>query len=219
MLKTVFVDDFKRETDRLVREFAAPEHVDKDRWLDTTALALTPSGKPTALLLKRCIDLEVCKNAYTIGMTMEESLETRPSAVGSKAVPRIKKSGRLGNYTVTPDSVLAVLERDHARQGLLGATAGTRARPAHVTELTEKRPELLDQLRPLIEAVDQLYRKYLPTSRAVQRAEVRKAPHLRLWHTAFSSAYFAKQLRCAYHRDSENLPGVMTALMPLGDFT
>jgi hypothetical protein len=218
-MKTIFVDDFKRETAHLTREFASPNHVDRDRWLNVDALILRPNGCPTALLLKRRIDPKLCEIAFNIGWAMNESLVTRPSAVGSDAMPRIKKNGRLGSYAVTPDTVLDVLEREHARQGTLGATRGTRARPAQVTELTTRHPELLNQLRPLIERADQLFDEFLPSFRSFQRAEVKTAPHLRLWKTAFSSAYFNKALQSAYHRDSENLLGAMSVLLPLGDFS
>jgi len=218
-MKTIFVDDYKRETAHLTREFASLEHVDKDKMLGKDTLALRPDGCPTALLLKGRMDPKLCKTAFDIGWTMNESLETRASVVGSAAMPRIKKNGRRGSFAVTPNAVLEELEREHARQGTLGATAGTRARPAQITELTEKRPELLDQLRSLIERSDQLFEEFLPSFRAVQRAEVKKAPLLRLWRTAFSSAYFAKALQCAYHRDRENLRGAMSVLLPLGTFT
>jgi hypothetical protein len=216
-MKTIFVDDFKRETAHL--DFASPDHVDKDKWLDGDAVAVRPNGCPTALLLKRRIDPKPCKIAFDIGWAMDESLVTRPSAVGTDAMPRIKKNRHLGSYPVTPNTVLDVLEREHARQGTLGATAGTRARSAQLTELTKRHPELLEQLRPLIERADQLFDEFLPSFRSFQRAEVKKAPHLRLWHTAFSSAYFAKQHQSGCHRDSQNLRGAMSVLLPLGDFT
>ena len=48
--------------------------------------------------------------------------------------------------------------------------------------------------------------------------EVEKAPNWRLWNTAFTSIHINKNLRSAYHVDSGNLKGVMSAMMPIGKF-
>src|SRR4029077_7399366 len=45
-----------------------------------------------------------------------------------------------------------------------------------------------------------------------------KVQSWRLWETVFSTIYLAKNFRTAYHFDGGNLKGVMTALMPMGDF-
>src|SRR6202030_958988 len=109
--------------------------------------------------------------------------------------------GRRGNFPVTPDCVMKILDRDGAREGVLGAMAGTAGRPPRNSKLTDKRPELLYQLRLLRRRVDHLHAKYLPTPYAYQRAVVKEAPEFRLGHSAYSSAYIVKHLRSGYHRD------------------
>ena len=86
------------------------------------------------------------------------------------------------------------------------------------SRLSSEHPEMLSDTKPLIKLVDALYAHHLPAFYALQRAEVKKAPG-RLWHTAFSSIYIAKNFRTAYHVDRGNLLGTMTAIMPLGKFT
>jgi hypothetical protein len=86
-------------------------------------------------------------------------------------------------------------------------------------KITDERPELLDQLRVLRRRVDHLHAKYLPTLYAYQRAVVKAAPEFRLGHSAYSSVYIVKHLRSGYHRDRQNLPGALSALLPLGDFS
>jgi hypothetical protein len=207
--------DYEKAVTKL--DHAAPAHADRN--IVTSTLIMTPSTEITALFLKGCIDSDLCEDAYHVCKTVDDLIDKRPSAVGTESMPRINKNGRLGTYYVTPDPVMEILERDNVRQGLLGAVGGTSARPAQLSALTRKRPKLLDQLRELIEEVDDIYVKYLPTFYAVQRSEVKKAPKLQLWHTAFSTIYLARNFRTAYHRDSGNLKGAMTALMPMGEFT
>jgi hypothetical protein len=111
------------------------------------------------------------------------------------------------------ERVLKIIE---ARQGLLGYSG----RPCRQTMLTKRCPEMLEGNQRLIECVDALYARHVPHLYAIQRAEIEKAdPRWRLWATAFSTIYLAKNFRTAYHTDRGNLQGVMTALMPMGNFT
>jgi hypothetical protein len=78
---------------------------------------------------------------------------------------------------------------------------------------------MLSGNRPLIELVDRLYAKYVPSDYAIQRAAVERNPPSRLWLTAFSNVYILKQWATAYHKDDNNLPGVLTAITPFGTFS
>jgi hypothetical protein len=216
-LKTIELQhDYEKAATKLEGELPAPTHADRTIYENT--LLLTPSATITALLLKQSLNLKLCHAAYNVCTTLNDSLEHRPAAVGSKSMPRIKKNGRLGAYYVVPDSVMDILDRGNVRQGLLGAVGGASTNPAQLSALTRERPELLDQVRTLIEEVNHRYRKYLPDAHDAQRAEVKKTPNFRLWHTAFSSVYIPKNLRSGYHQDSWNLLGAMSALLPLGIF-
>ena len=67
--------------------------------------------------------------------------------------------------------------------------------------------------------MNELYAQRLPSFYARQRAEIEKAPHWHLWDTVFTTIYIIKNLRTAYHTDPGNLRGVMSAMMPMGNFT
>jgi len=105
-----------------------------------------------------------------------------------------------------------VLDASPARDGTLGYD-----RPGHRTPLTLQHREMLDGNRRLIELIDGLYRRNLPDVYARQLAALKKAWG-RLWATAFSTGYIAKNFRTAYHRDG-NWRGGMTCLTAAGDFS
>jgi hypothetical protein len=216
-LKTIRVGrDYKQAIAGL--DFADPRHA--NRRIDTDALILMPGGRITALLLKHCFSEQLLKDLYELATLIHNRPDRRPKAVGSKSMPRILHDGGLGTYLATPNSVVKILERDDVRQGAFGAMAGKSGRPPHLSSLSREKPEWLSLLRPLIEEVNRLYAKYLPSFYEFQRRELKKAsPEFRLWHTAFSSAYMPVHLRSGYHADESNLPGGMSALLSLGDFT
>jgi thymine dioxygenase / DNA helicase len=112
-----------------------------------------------------------------------------------------------------------MLKKRGVRHGMLGYLDATQDKSFHKTRLTKKHPKMLRRNKTLIELVDKLYKQYLRDIYALQRTEVKKAPRCRLWHTAFSTIYLAKNFRTAYHTDHGNLRGVMTALLAMGNFT
>ncbi len=149
----------------------------------------------------------------------DEVLDQPLSAVGAPSLPKLKEDGTLSPRHGVPRNVLKVLETQGVRQGALGYFDATAHKPCHKTPLTIRRPELLYRNKDLVKRVAKLYAKYAPVPYALQLAEVKKCPCLRLWKTAFTTLYAIKSLRCAYHYDSGNLRGVMSALMPMGHFT
>jgi len=91
-------------------------------------------------------------------------------------------------------------------------------RPGHETALTVRRREMLLGNEQLIKLADQLYKQHLPAFYAKQWVTVAKVPRYRLSNTVFTTIYVARNFRTAYHRDRNNLAGVMTCLMPMGSF-
>jgi hypothetical protein len=59
----------------------------------------------------------------------------------------------------------------------------------------------------------------MPRCYTTQRTVVDQVPRWRLWDTVFTTIYIAKNFRTAYHRDTGNMRGVMSALMAMGRFT
>ncbi len=50
-------------------------------------------------------------------------------------------------------------------------------------------------------------------------AAIQENPLCRIWLTAFSNIYILKQWATAYHKDSNNHPGVLTAITAFGTFS
>jgi hypothetical protein len=209
--------DYQRVAAKLKGTHPAPSHADKVIDLDTRLV--TPDGNTTAIVLTQRIDPHLCRRAYALWSTVDGPLSNRATAIGSPSLPRLMKDGTLSGRQGVPKSVLEILEKQGVRQGVLGYLDATPDQPCHKTPLSINRPEMLDRTKSLVKRVDELYAQYMPSLHAIQRAEVKKAPRSRLWHTAFSTIYIVKQLRSAYHADRGNLRGVMSALLPMGNFT
>ncbi len=217
-METLFLKhDYKAATAALKGRHPAPSHA--DHAIDRDAVVIAPDGSIPAVLITQQIAPARHKLAYELWRTVDELPSNRATAVGARSLPRLRSDGTLGERRVVPKNVLGVLQAQGVGQGTLGYLDATPDQPCHQTPLSIRRPELLDGNRPLIELVDALYRQHTPTFYAKQRAEVEKAPRWRLWNTVFSTLYIAKNFRTAYHTDSGNLPGVMSAIMPMGKFT
>jgi hypothetical protein len=207
------VQDFKEAAAKLVGQFPERSHAKLAIHGDTKVIA--PDGGISAVLLCKAIPSELHNRAFELWKPVTGLLSNRATAVGTLSLPRsTNKDGTPSPRSGVNVHVLDVVE---ARQGILGYVD----RPCRKkTKLTKRCPEMLDGNRRLIERVNALYAQHMPHLYTIQRAEVEKAgPRWRLWATAFSTVYLAKNFRTAYHTDRGNLLGVMTALMPTGAFT
>jgi hypothetical protein len=180
---------------------------------------ITPYGDDCAVFLWNAIPPSLYELAYRLWKPVNELPSNRATATGSLSLLRLKNDGTLGNRRAVPKRALKVLAQLHTAQGSLGYLDATPDQPCHKTPLTRHQPKMLDGAESLIKLVDALYKQYLMAFYAKQQAEVEKVPCWRLWDTAFTTIYLAKNFRTAYHRDSGNLKGVMTALMPMGHFS
>lgn len=217
MKPLLLMHDYRKWTTKLMGQFADTSHV--DRFIDATTKVISPSGEIVAVLLCHVIPLTLHKRGYQLLKRVNEVPSNRATAVGSPSLPRIKKDGTLSERRGVPKRALVVLERGGARQGTLGFLDATPDQPCHKTPLTTTHPEMLDGNKKLIKLVNQLHAQFLPTFYRKQKAEIERAHSWRLWDTVYSTLYVAKSLRTAYHSDSGNLKGAMTALLPMGRFT
>jgi hypothetical protein len=190
-----------------------------DQTIDQDTVVIAPDGSIIAVFLKQVIKPSLLRRAFKYWRTVNEFPDNRATAVGSPSLVRLKKDGSLGDHKGVPKSVLKVLKKQGVRTGTLGYLDASPDKGFQKTRLTKKHPKMLQRNKTLIELVDKKYKQYLRNIHAIQRAEVKKAPRFRLWHTAFSTIYIAKNFRTAYHTDSGNLLGMMTALMAMGNFT
>jgi len=217
-VKTLWLGrDYREAAVRQEGQFPDSSHV--RQILDEDTTVIVPGGRISAVLLCDAIPPARHKLAYELWRTVGELPSNRATAVGVPSLPRLKSDGTLGERRGVPREVLEILKGHGARHGMLGYLDATPDQPCHKTPLSIRRPELLDGNRPLIELVDALYKRHTPTFYAKQQAEVEKVPCWRLWNTVFSTVYIAKNFRTAYHTDSGNLRGVMSAMMPMGKFT
>jgi hypothetical protein len=216
-MQTIFLrHDFRQMTSKLRRVFADRSHADR-LVLDDT-LIIAPNGEITALFLRQQIARNLYEAAYRAWRQVKQVPSNRATAVGTEPLPRLRKDGGISERRGVPQEVLTVLKKQRARYGVLGYLDATPDCPCHLTPLSIKHPEMLEGGRSLIERVDELYAFHIPSLHAVQLAEVRKAPSFRLWNTAITTVYI-NGIRTAYHTDSGNLRGVMSAITPLGNFT
>jgi hypothetical protein len=202
--------DYKEKADRQLARHPGPKHFDKTLRADTEIVA--PDGQTIAVLLRGVIPLHLYLRAFELLKPVNGLPSNRATAMGT---PSLHRSTGL-DHRLSPQRGVNehVLDASPARQGILGFD-----RPGHETKLTVKHREMLLGNEQLIKLVDALYQKYLPTHYEKQRAVLAKFPRYRLFGVNFSTIYVAKNFRTAYHRDSGNLPGVMTCLMPMGRFT
>jgi hypothetical protein len=212
-----FEYEYKEATSELRGKHPASSHADQT--IDHDAVLLAPDGSILAVLLTQQIDPELYEPAYELWKTVNELPSNRATAVGSPSLPRCRNDGTLSERRGVPKTVLEILKEQAVAQGTLGYLDATPDQPCHQTPLSISRPEMLDRNAALIKRVDALYAQHMPSLHAIQMAHVGKAPRWRLWHTAFTTVYINKNLRTAYHTDSGNLRGVLSAMMPMGNFT
>jgi hypothetical protein len=170
--------------------------------IDSDTIVITRDGTVPAIFLSQRIDCGLLKSARRDWWKVaNKPPKMRADAVGAPSLPEFKADGKtLSSFNSVPKPVLEVLER----RGVGTCTLTWR-----------KHHEFLVRHKKLIELINRLYRKYDHDRYSAQRAEVRKHPHSRFWHTAFNEGYAARRFATNYHTD-RNLPGTMTALAVLG---
>jgi hypothetical protein len=208
--------DYIEATSELRGKHPAPSHADQT--IDKDTVLIAPDGSIVAVLITQQIGSELYKPAYELWKSVDELPSNRATAVGSPSLPRCRKDGTLSERRGVPKPVLEILKDQDVGQGTLGYLDETPDQPCHKTPLSIRRPEMLDQHQRLIKRVDELYAQHLPSLYGRQRAEVEQVPCWHLSDTVFTTIYIIKNLRTAYHTDSGNLEGVMSAMMPMGEF-
>jgi hypothetical protein len=209
--------DYREATAALRGKYPAPSHADQT--IDEDTVVIAPDGSILAVLITQQISTALHKPAYLDWKSVNELPSNRATAIGSPSLPRCRVDGTLSERRGVPKPVLEILKGQDVGQGTLGYLDATPDQPCHKSPLSIKRPEMLDRHARLIKRVDELYARHIPSLYRRQRAEVGKVPHWHLCDTVFTTIYIIKNLRTAYHTDTGNLRGVMSAMMPLGNFT
>jgi 2-oxoglutarate-Fe(II)-dependent dioxygenase family protein len=211
-MRPIFIKkDLKEASVSLLGQFPDQSHFTTTVSADAKVIA--PDGQVIAIFLHQVIPGKLHQRGYELWKSVDGLVSNRATALGTKSLPRsINRDGTPSPRSGVNVRVLGVTQ---ARQGNLGYFG----RDLRQTTLSVKRAEMLDGNRQLIELTDELYLKHAPLLYASQLAVVKNASRFRLWNTAFTTIYLAKNFRTAYHLDSGNLRGVMSALLPTGRFT
>jgi hypothetical protein len=173
-------------------------------------------GRVVALLLRDVIPRKLHRRAFhSWWHRVTHRVTDRTEVIGTSSLPKtIGKDGRPSGFKGVCKGILDETPAGNARQETLGWSARGK-----ITPITKKYPGMLDDNRELIEVIDDLFQKHLPQFREKARAAIKQGPEgCRRWHTAFTSVYLFKGFSSRYHKDKNNLRGVLTALTPVGDF-
>jgi len=204
-------NDYQEAALKLIGKLPDPSNVRQT--LHEDSKLISPDGKIVALFLRDVIPAGLHERAYELLRRVDEVPENRVNAVGTILLPRRrKKDGTWSPSLGVNEKVLRVLKKLGVRSGNIGY------RNCHKTPQTRKHPEMLRGNKALLKVLDRLYAEELPTFYEKQLAEVEKVPCCRLYDTVFPTFYIAKNWQMSYHLDG-NLEGVMTAIVPLGEFT
>ncbi len=208
-MKTLWLKhDFKEAAAKLKGQFADPSNA--SQILTESTRIIAPDGSVTAVFVRNVISSRLHLRAHELLKSVNGFVSNRAIAMGTQSLARSVNKKGIASPRRGVNEI--VLDASPARQGIVGWD-----RPRHVTELTRKHPEMLSGNRALIELANNVFAQHLRTTHAAQRTVVQKIPW-RLWNTAFTTVYVAKNFRTAYHRDG-NLNGAMTAITPLGKFS
>jgi 2-oxoglutarate-Fe(II)-dependent dioxygenase family protein len=198
---------------QLIGEFPDKSHALE--FVDETATIISPEGMTVGVFLRDVIPSRLHKRAFRSWRIVDSEVTNRATAMGTKSQPR--SFSRLGVPSPRRGVNSIILQAvPNTRHGILGYKSLTEPR----TKLTREHPEMLCDNDEMINLVDLLYAQNLPRDYTRQREtwDAVRGNHKLLRNTAFSTIYVAKNFRTAYHRDSGNMPGMFTALLPTGNF-
>jgi hypothetical protein len=204
---------YREAADNLVGQFADSSNAILFIDSDTTLLS---DGVIRAVFLRKVIPTHLHKLAFQFWKSVDEPLTNRAAAAGTESLHRsVGLGGKLSPRRGVNEHVEKVLKDAGAAQGVLGRDAKNGCR----TKMTLKHPEMLNGNQGLIELVDSLYAKHVPSLYSVQRTAINENPLCGIWGTVFSNIYILKQWATAYHKDDNNLLGVLTAIIACGVFS
>jgi hypothetical protein len=176
-----------------------------------------PSGL-LAVLLKRVIPDELCRDAFTLLKTVNGDPKNRPGIIGEKARQRgvREKDGRLSPRVRVPD---IVIKKYGGKADMLGYYRYRHPAKCDITSWTSQNTALYKAVRPFIHKVDEIYRTFLPEQHMKQMEYVQAIPQKwRIPNTAFTTLYVLKNAPTATHVDNFDYPKGFGCMASLGNF-
>ena len=181
----------------------------------------TPNGEILAIFLKNIIPQALCTAAEPIFLNAASAKvigSFRGTASGTKMEHRIKKDGTVSKMLAVPD----VPHLRGAKNGVLGFLDRSNFSPCRITAYTRDHwAQFSTTVMPYVQAVDQVFRTYLPERWDAQMAVASTSPAYTLEGTSFSTITCNLNFATAVHRDSGDLRegfGVITCFRA-GSFT
>jgi len=181
-----------------------------------------PNGLLLAVLIKECLDADLCEKTYKLLRTVDGDPKNRPGMIGAGASQiELRKDGSPSERTgqVSP----AVLKAYGGKADMLGHYYRPVApRPdtpkCAPTSWTLRAPDLYGQVLKFVKEVNDVYKMYLPDEYARQMAYVDKVhKDFKIEGTAFTTLYVLKNAPTATHTDTFDYPKAFGVMATLGD--
>lgn len=159
-----------------------------------------PDGEPLCVLLKNVISTEVNAQAWSVLKKYNAKTEARGVATGIDLAPRKKMDG-------TYSKVLRAPRGWEVASGVVGYFERTARFPyAHACSWNQDHPEKFEQLLPLAQRVNDLFKEHLPARWEAQKSFADKTdPNWIINGTVFSTLTINKNFRTSCHKDAGDL--------------
>lgn len=174
---------------------------DYDKLFSESVFVSREDGSPLMVLLKNAIPTEINAQAWSVLKSFNPKTENRSTASGIKAEARKKEDGTYSKVTRVPKGWEVI-------SGVIGFFERTVRMPyAHACAWNLKSPEKFQQLMPLVNEVDQLYKEHVPKKWREQRriADATPADYL-IGKSSFTTLTVNKNFRTSCHKDVGDLP-------------
>lgn len=206
--------------DQIVEMIRKRTHLDEshyDRIVTATEIGVKPDGSILYMLLKNRLSFGLCKRAYPLLLRAAAHRVpggTRAIAAGAHIERLRKVDGTLGKRFGVPD----LPHLKGSKDGIVGYYDTPDCRE---TAFTKHHWERFAHLVPFTQAVDRVFRQYMPDRWQAQLEVARHTPNFRIERTSFSTVTVNRNFRTALHTDEGDLKegfGVITC-MNAGRFT
>jgi len=197
-----------------------------DHLIDEDAIVMETTGEVIARLVTNCLPTKLVTDAAKLFRTVHGVLSNRGSVIykGSMMNRERASDGSLSPTKVVPDSLLQLRRKQNERLGLTGPYSDflgyfdkTPREPfCRETAWSLKRPDILEISKPLVRAVDYVYKSELKYYWRRQREFMRGvSEQFKYENSTFSTLTVNLNLWCTYHTDDGDFRGGMGNLVVL----
>ena len=177
-----------------------------------------PGGFLLAVLIKQCLDVDLCENTYKLLRTVDGDPSNRPGIIGEGArQTQIRNDGSLSQRSgMVPE---AVLDAYGGKADMLGHYYYRVPAKCGPTVWTLRKPDLYGQVLGFVKEINDVYKTHLPEEHAHQMEYVDKVEKdFKIANTAFTTLYVLKNSPTATHVDTFDYPEAFGVMATLGNF-